>query len=351
MKLMQLNYTGLLAVTLFFIFTATQSRAELPPDAQAAVDKGILAAKDAQDYLLAIRYFQDARKIAPGEPDIYYKLGVAESNIPGRELRAICWLEAYLAVDPIVPNAAAVKKEIDVLDVKSQSNISRLIQSVQDAAITIPIETEGRTEPYTYKRNCGLTGVANLWEETGDFIAAKKAIGLMVTGDDAGVKKSAEKDVVNAQKQYDEDKAKPAYYFGDITSVHEWVRLVDEGHEVNNDGELSDLSYLDFGNQIKTITSDDPYKCVDALSRIVADVIKRQNDVDNMLKKLAEQQAALEPDLSKLQAAAFEAAPLAKTIIGLVKAGDMEGAKKIVDGIQDASVKSIVQKDVGEGLK
>ena len=119
------NHTLLALICLsLFTFAVTPSRADLPPDAQAAVDKGILAAKDAQDYLLAIRYFQDVRKIAPGEPDIYYKLGVAESNIPGRELRAICWLEAYLAVDPTVPNAAAVKKQIDILDVKSQSRAS-----------------------------------------------------------------------------------------------------------------------------------------------------------------------------------------------------------------------------------
>ena len=48
----------------------TTAPAPLPPEAQEAIRKGILAAKQ-QDYLLAIRYFQDARKIVPQEaPEI-----------------------------------------------------------------------------------------------------------------------------------------------------------------------------------------------------------------------------------------------------------------------------------------
>jgi hypothetical protein len=163
MKLKSFHRTGLLPAFLF-IFTAGQSRAELPPDAQKAVDKGILAAKDAQDYLLAVHYFQEARKIAPGEPDIYYKLGVAESNIPGRELRAICWLEAYLALDPTVPNAAAVKKQIDVLDVKSQSRLSKIIKPVQDAANKISDADDRHV----------LIGFAGLLAEAGDVAGALK---------------------------------------------------------------------------------------------------------------------------------------------------------------------------------
>jgi hypothetical protein len=38
--------------------------ASLPPAAQEALDKGVIAAK-VPDYPLAIRYFEDARKLAP----------------------------------------------------------------------------------------------------------------------------------------------------------------------------------------------------------------------------------------------------------------------------------------------
>ena len=160
-------------LALIYFSLISFGRADLPPDAQAAVDKGILAAKDAQDYLLAIRYFQAARKIAPGEPDIYYKLGVAESNIPGRELRAICWLEAYLAVDPTVPNAAAVKKQIDVLDVKSQSRLSKLIKPVQDAANKLSDSNDPDSSMYGAKSRA-LIEVAALLAETGDVEGALK---------------------------------------------------------------------------------------------------------------------------------------------------------------------------------
>ena len=64
--------------------------APLPPEAQAAVDKGVLAAKQ-QDYLLAVRYFQDARKLAPQHPKFTMILVWRKQKIPRRELRAIAW--------------------------------------------------------------------------------------------------------------------------------------------------------------------------------------------------------------------------------------------------------------------
>ena len=51
-------------------------------DAKEAINKGILAARQ-QDYPLAIRYFQDARKIAPDAPEIYFDLGLAELKDSG----------------------------------------------------------------------------------------------------------------------------------------------------------------------------------------------------------------------------------------------------------------------------
>jgi hypothetical protein len=85
---------GLLAA-LLFIFTAGQLRAELPPDAQEAMKKGIMAAKE-QEWEIAIQSFQEARKTAPIAPELFYNLGLAESKMPGRELRAIAWFGAYL---------------------------------------------------------------------------------------------------------------------------------------------------------------------------------------------------------------------------------------------------------------
>jgi tetratricopeptide (TPR) repeat protein len=109
------------------------SAAPLPPAAQEALNKGIIAAK-VPDYLLAIRYFAEARKLAPTAPVIFMNLGIAESKMPGRELRAIAWFGAYLAATPDAPNAAAVKEQIAVLEVRNQSNVSRFLKTVQAAA-------------------------------------------------------------------------------------------------------------------------------------------------------------------------------------------------------------------------
>ena len=92
----------------FAALAQTTAPTALPPAAQEALNKGIIAAK-VPDYPLAIRYFEEARKLAPAAPVIFMNLGIAESKMPGRELRAIAWFGAYLAAVPDAPNAAAVK--------------------------------------------------------------------------------------------------------------------------------------------------------------------------------------------------------------------------------------------------
>jgi len=181
--------------------------APLPPEAQDALKKGVIAAQQ-QDYLLAIRYFQDARKLAPGDPEIYKDLGLAESKIPGRELRAISWFGAYLAAEPDAPNAAAVKEQIDVLDVKSQSNLARLIKSVEDSALHI---LEG------YSRDQNLPEVANLWAEAGDFATALKLV-----------------DVIQAENEYQKSRARieisrVQLEAADIAGAQETTNLIQPG--------------------------------------------------------------------------------------------------------------------------
>jgi tetratricopeptide (TPR) repeat protein len=145
----------------------TSVPAPLPPAAQEALNKGFIAAK-VPDYLLAIRYFEDARKIAPDAPIIYFNLALAESKIPGRELRAIALFGAYLAAIPTAPNAAAVKEQIDILYIRSQSNTSRLIKQVQDAA--------NQTPNY---RTPHLLDVVVLWAKAGDIAQALKTADLV----------------------------------------------------------------------------------------------------------------------------------------------------------------------------
>jgi len=146
------------------ILFANPSQAELLPEAQAAVKKGIIAAKE-QEWQIAIQSFQDARKLAPDAPEVYYNLGLAESRIPGRELRAIAWFGAYLAATSNTSNATAVDDFISGLQIKNEGNLSRLIKSVQDAA--------GQTGQN--KANDLIT-VGGLWAEAGDMTAAGKIV-------------------------------------------------------------------------------------------------------------------------------------------------------------------------------
>ena len=73
--------------------------APLPTGALRAIDQGRTAAKQ-ELWLVAVEYFEQARRSAPLHPEPLYYLGLAEAQIPGRELRAICWLEAFIALAP-----------------------------------------------------------------------------------------------------------------------------------------------------------------------------------------------------------------------------------------------------------
>jgi len=146
----------------------TTTPAPLPAAAQEAINKGIIAAK-VPDYLLAIRYFEEARKLAPQAPVIFLDMGLAESRIPGRELRAIAWFGAYLAAYPDAPNAAAVKEQIAVLDVTNRSSVSRLIRTAQEAAA----RSAGMPQA------SGLYKATEYWLEFGDIAGAQEATDLI----------------------------------------------------------------------------------------------------------------------------------------------------------------------------
>ena len=150
----------------------TASGTSLPPGALDAFNKGVIAAKQAQNYPLAISYFQDARRLAPGVPMIYLNLGLAESKIPGRELRAIAWLAAYIEADPNASNAAAVRKEIDTLDVKSHSNVLRMIKTVQDVGSQADND-----------RDFNFFSVARLMALSGDTAEALRTTNLLQNSD------------------------------------------------------------------------------------------------------------------------------------------------------------------------
>ena len=100
---------------------------DIPAEAREAIRKGKIAAEQ-KAWTVAIDYFDQARLAAPDAPAPLLDLGLAEAQIRGRELRAICWLRAFLALAPHYPKAAAVRDQIDRLDVQAEANADDLVK-------------------------------------------------------------------------------------------------------------------------------------------------------------------------------------------------------------------------------
>lgn len=330
MTIKSFHHAGLLSA-LLFVFTAGQLRAELPPESQEAIKKGILAAKQ-QDYLLAVRYFQDARKIAPDAPEIFFNLGLAESKIPSRELRAIAWFGAYLAATTNTPNAAAVKDQIDALEVKSQSNLSHLIQTalktadlIQDAFIQASAfesiaksqvkandiagakntfasaekaadsllneypQGTFQTTRQMEKNNIELSkgdAVASL-AKAGDLEDAQKVADSICNGPIS--KGTADTAIEEAQKKAASKIAvEPTV---SIITVSNWlVRLDDSSEDWDHPCALSTDPFLDLGSYLTAQHSDDPKNLFNALEHTIEKIVIAQNTIDRMLKQQAKQQ-------------------------------------------------------------
>ena len=191
----------------FAVQAQTSAPTPLPPAAQEALDNGIIAAR-VPDYLLAIRYFEEARKLAPHAPVVFLNMGLAESRIPGRELRAIAWFGAYMAAYPDAPNAAAVKEQINVLEVRNRSNVLRLIKTVQDAANQISDrdvadQKSGDTKEGMIlgKSPRSVYQLPHLWVKAGDIASAQKAADLIRVADDISLKSEAQWVIAKAQIQ------------------------------------------------------------------------------------------------------------------------------------------------------
>jgi tetratricopeptide (TPR) repeat protein len=168
---------------------------ELPQAARDAVGRG-MAAANSSDFPLAVRYFEEARVIAPEAPVVLFDLALAESHFPGRELRAIAWYAAYLSVQPAASNAAAVKTEIARLRSADRKSLLRVMKSAEEAATTLgaglsmmlvakteclardvasALRTASRIE-YPPYRSTAYTAIAICQAESGDIPSARATL-------------------------------------------------------------------------------------------------------------------------------------------------------------------------------
>ncbi len=159
-----------LAVTAPFVLLAqSPNETTLPPKAQAAVEKGLSAAKEAQ-WTVAIGCFNEARQAAPDSPVPLVNLGLAEAQLSGHELRAICWFEAYLALVPTAVNAPAVRKQISDLEIRIKGNVNKIIEMLKVLATQLP-----STDIYLANRHA-LAAIAGLLTSSGDLDAAEQIV-------------------------------------------------------------------------------------------------------------------------------------------------------------------------------
>ncbi len=277
----------------FAALAQTTTPAPLPPAAQEAVNKGIIAAR-VPDYLLAIRFFEEARKIAPEAPVIYLNLGLAESKIPGRELRAMTWFGAYLTAYPDAPNAVAVKEQIIMLDIKNQSELSRFLKTVEDAANQI---SNGD------RKADALYHVSGLWLNSSDIArATRTADGIDPYVDKYPYRSSALFTIADAQIKA-----------GDILGAQKTA---------------GKLQALKASQEITTLAGLRDYKGW-AQARIGGAQV------------LAGNIAGAQTTAAAIVSDAYRNGLLASIAIAQAIAGDIAGAQKTADGIQDADDKDL----------
>jgi tetratricopeptide (TPR) repeat protein len=98
------------------------------------LDKG-LAAAQRNDWPAAIEAFAHAQTYdAPEDPVVLFNLGLANAKA-GRDLAALKYLHAYLAVAPNAPNAAAVRKEIAERKKAAREKLTKIFRTAREGVI------------------------------------------------------------------------------------------------------------------------------------------------------------------------------------------------------------------------
>jgi ankyrin repeat protein len=265
-----------------------QRNAEMQLEAQGWIELGLLLAKQ-QDYLDASQYFQNAQKLAPDISDIYGYLGLVESKIPGRELRAIAWFGAYLAATTNAPNANAVRAEIAELQATCQTNTSRLIKSIETAAMNMPDCADHGTNTIGYQRDYCLMEVGELYVAYGDFDSARR-IAQFIHNPDPALNDSVQSSIRKAQ----ETPRKNPFLDVDVTT-QKWVKMFTPGWFYVAPGEvglgLNNRVFTKFPHCLQSdAASEGPYDLMQSMLFAAGNIIKMQRDIPLMFQRQEMQQ-------------------------------------------------------------
>ena len=122
----------LLIVVFVGVGTGAAQSADLPAEATTALARGAAAVR-AESWALAMEYFGEARALVPYYPPVLLNLGIATDRAGGRELEALGWFYAYLAVAPDASNSDQVRQSIIESEIQAETNVRRLLQAAEDA--------------------------------------------------------------------------------------------------------------------------------------------------------------------------------------------------------------------------
>lgn len=114
-----------LAAALFGIVETAWSASGMD-EARRHFNRGMAAvemAKTPEDYVPAIKEFEQARDLAPDWADVYYNLGLVQEKA-GKYRDAVTSLRRYLQLDPNSPDAAQVQALIDKTEYKAEQQIT-----------------------------------------------------------------------------------------------------------------------------------------------------------------------------------------------------------------------------------
>jgi hypothetical protein len=113
--------------------TAADEREPLEQLLQRGVD-----AAARRDWDAAIRYYSAAHHVAPANAESLFDLGLANSQVAGRELPAIAWFNAYIAASPTDSRIPAIRQQIVRLREAATAHAVRLLELADKAVVPLP---------------------------------------------------------------------------------------------------------------------------------------------------------------------------------------------------------------------
>jgi hypothetical protein len=139
--------------------------------AENAMARGVAMAQRKQ-WPLAIKYFKAAFQATPTDPRVLFNLGLAHDRAGGRTLAAAAWYRAFLIAAPRTDNSAKVQKRVVDLEIETESQIARMLETAQ----TIASQVSGKGKTTVLDR------IARAHAENGDIVSAQQVAQGITSG-------------------------------------------------------------------------------------------------------------------------------------------------------------------------